>query len=396
MTRLRWTTTAACALTVLAASAAVPASSADPSSSASSPSWTRAVPALTVETVASGLDIPWDIAWIDSTRFLVTERPGRLWLGSTEPGVTLQRVSAGFADLNLLAPGGLLGLTVDPRFATNRIFYTCQTHKAPNDVRVIRWRLSADRRSAVRVGAPVIAGIPFQHSHFGCRLLIMPDGRMLVGTGDGALPKAPQARDNLAGKILRVGLDGSVPKDNPWATSTGKRRFVWNYGHRNVQGLALRPGTNQVFNAEHGPDRDDEINLVLKGRNYGWNPVDPSGSGTYYQSVPMTDLVKYPNAVRAAWSSGFPTVATSGLGFVTGPAWGEYAGAAFVAELKGSGVMALTLDAAGAVVASAQVPELDDAYGRIRTVQQAPDGALYVLTSNGGRADVILRVTPVA
>lgn len=352
------------------------------------------VPGLDVQVVASGLDIPWDLDFIDATHYLLTERPGRLWMGSTAAGSTLTRVTAPLADLNLVASGGLMGLVVDPGFATNRLFYTCQTHKAPNDVRVVRWRLNAAGTSASRVGAPVIAGIPFGQPHFGCRLLNAPDGTVLVGTGDAALATAPQNRDSLAGKILRVRRSGAIPADNPWASATTPRRYVWNFGHRNIQGLAVRPGTTQVFNAEHGPDWDDEVNLVKKAANYGWNPVDPSGAPGYFQQVPMTDLAKFPKAVRAVWSSGVPTLATSGLSFVTGAGWGTYAGQAFVAQLKGSAVLTLTLDAAGAVTATGSVPELAGTYGRLRTIRQAPDGALYVLTSNGGRADVVLRVTP--
>lgn len=362
--------------------------------SAAPPIGPPSAPTLSVTSVASGLSIPWDIAWIDKTRFLLTERPGQLWLGSTTPGTPLRRVNASFADLSPVAPGGLMGLAIDPGFAANRTFYTCQSHKAPNDVRVIRWRLAANGGSARRVGSPLIAGIPFRHSHFGCRLLVMPDGKLLVGTGDGAISTAPQALDNLAGKILRIGRDGSIPADNPWARSPGLRRYVWNYGHRNVQGLAMRPGTAQVFSAEHGPDYDDEVNLVTKAGNYGWNPVDPAAPGVYEQEVPMTDLAKYPKAIPAVWSSGFPTVATSGLGFVTGTAWGSYAGQALVAELKGSGVLTLGLDAAGRVISTGSIPELDDTYGRLRTLRQAPDGALYALTSNAAGMDQVLRITP--
>lgn len=353
-------------------------------------------PALNVQVVASGLDIPWDLDFIDATHYLLTERPGRLWLGSTAPGSTLQRITASLSDLNLAKPGGLLGLVVDPSFATNRLFYTCQTHKAPNDVRVVRWRLNAAGTAASRVGAPVVKGITFGQPHFGCRLLNAPDGTLLIGTGDAALATGPQNRDNLAGKILRVRRSGAIPADNPWASASTPRRYVWNWGHRNVQGLAVRPGTTQVFSAEHGPDWDDEVNLVKKAANYGWNPVDPSGAPGYYQQVPMTDLAKYPKAVPAVWSSGTPTLATSGLSFVTGAAWGAYAGRAFVAQLKGSAVLTLTMNPAGAVTATGSVPELAGTYGRLRTIRQAPDGALYILTSNGGSADVVLRVTPIA
>lgn len=347
-------------------------------------------PALGVQVVQRNLDIPWDLAFTDSTHYLLTERVGRLWLANTNPAIPRKRVTADFSGVVTLASGGLMGVVVDPGFATNRLFYTCQTNRSPKDVRVVRWRLSADGTSAVRTGAPVLSGIPFGNPHYGCRLLFLPDGSLLVGTGDAVLANGPQDLNSLAGKILRVLPNGSAPSNNPWASATTTKRFVWNHGHRNVQGLALRPGTSQIFSAEHGPDWDDEINLVLKARNYGW---DPKGPGGYNQDVPMTDLEKFPNAVPAKWTSGASTIAPSGISFVTGSAWGTYSGQLFAALLKDEGVLALALDAAGNVRSTAQVPELNDRFGRLRTVRQAPDGSLYVLTANGS-TDQVLRVTP--
>ena len=353
----------------------------------------RDVPALTVEVLRAGLAVPWDIGFLDADRYLVTERSGRLWLGRLSGGA-LQRVTANFADLARQGEAGLLGLAIDPAFATNRIFYTCQSHVGPNDNRAVRWRLSAAGTSAVRVGAPVISGIPLANIHNGCRVVVGPDGKLWVSTGDAATGTAPQDKTNLGGKILRVNRNGTAPADNPWPKAiNAKRRLVWNYGHRNPQGLALRPGTTQLWNVEHGPERDDELNLALKGRNYGWNPVASPTNPTYYQGVPMTDLAEFPDAVPAAWTSGLPTLATSGLGFISGPAWGGYDGVAAIAELKNAGVLAVWLDAAGVVTATAEIPELNDAYGRIRTLRMGPDGALYVLTSNTTN-DKILRVTP--
>ena len=351
--------------------------------------------ALHVQTVQTGLDIPWDLTFLSPTQYLLTERTGRLWLGSTVAATPLKRVAANLSDLTDTTEVGLLGIVADPAFAANRLFYTCQSHRSPSEMRVVRWRLSASGTQATRVGAPVIAGIPLGPMHAGCRVLVDGGGKLFVTTGDSADGRAPQNLDNLGGKILRVNRDGTIPSDNPYAASvTRKRRYVWNWGHRNPQGLAMRPGTAQMFSAEHGPDRDDEVNRVLRKRNYGWDPVFADGSPGYNQNVPMTNLVKFPNAIPAVWSSGFPTLAPSGIEFTSGRKWGTYDGALLMALLKDTGVLALTLDAAGNVVATAQVPELNDTYGRIRTIRRAPDGSLYVLTSNGGGTDVVLRVTP--
>ena len=374
--------------------AASPAAAGANQSSSQLDSSGAAGPALNVSVIQRGLDTPWEIAFIDATRYLVTERTGRLSLGRLSGG-PLTPVKA---DLTDLASGdsGLMGMVTDPAFATNRIFYTCQSHVAPNDNRIIRWRLSATGTSAVRVGAPVLTGLPLGKFHTSCRLLFGPDGKIWASTGDSYRGRAAQDKTNLGGKILRVNKDGSVPSDNPWATATNiRQRYVWNYGHRNPQGLAWRPGTKQMWNAEHGPDWDDEVNLVLKGRNYGWNPVKNATDPAYYQNVPMTDLVEFPDAVPAKWSSGVPTVAPSGMTFIRGNAWGAYNGVAVLALLKDEGMLGLWLDKPGNVIKTAGIPELNDTYGRLRTPRMGPDGALYVLTSNG-TDDKILRVAPSA
>lgn len=377
---------------------ALPAAGAPPDGSADSPAAqlpaaAEAAPAVSVQVVHSGLHIPWDLGFVNSRTYLLTEIEGRLRLGSTVPGTPLRTVAADFSDL-AVGGGGLLGLAIDPQFAGNRTFYTCQTHRAPKDVRVVRWRLNDAGTQAVRVGAPVVSGITDGADHFGCRVVVGGDGKLWVSTGDAARGPLPQSRSSLNGKVLRVNRDGSIPADNPFAGATGKARYLWTYGHRNVQGLAPRPGTGQMWSAEHGPDTDDEINLLRKGGNYGWDPVFPGGQPGYNQQVPMTDLVKYPNAVPAKWSSGVPTVATSGLTFLDSPIWGQWNGAAVVAKLKDTGVMAVRLNAAGTVTGTSEIAQLNNTYGRLRTVRMAPDGSLYVLTSNGGRADRVLRVRP--
>jgi len=157
-----------------------------------------------------------------------------------------------------------------------------------------------------------------------------------------------------------------------------------------VQGLAVRPGTGQVFSVEHGPDRDDEVNLLREGANYGW---DPDGGGGYDESVPMTDPA-IPGAVPAVWSSGDSTIAVSGATFLDGEQWGSYDGLLVVGVLKGQGVLALRLDEAGSLQEQFRLPELEGRYGRIRSVLQGQDGALYVTTDNGSASDLVLRVIP--
>jgi aldose sugar dehydrogenase len=344
----------------------------------------QAAPTYDFTTVASNLSIPWDLTWVGNV-MLFDQRAGGVWSkrGSAAP----RRLQIDLPVPYVKSEGGLLGMVADPKASTNKLFYTCQTSKSAHDVRVLRWRLASATR-AVRVGAPLVTGIPLTTGrHTGCRLRFSAKGMLYIGTGDAAVGTNAQRLSSLGGKVLRVHPDGRIPKTNPFYSRGGKARYVWNYGHRNVQGLALRPGTTQIYTAEHGTDRDDEINRVRKGANYGWDPVPG-----YNEARPMTDRKKFPKAVGAVWSSGNPTVATSGITFLSGSAWGSWNGALAVGQLKGTGIRLIFLDAAGKVTSTRMVPGTTK-YGRIRTVQRGPGRALYFTTSNGS-GDKIVKVTP--
>jgi glucose/arabinose dehydrogenase len=336
-----------------------------------------AAPALDVTVVVDGLDHAWDVVQAPDGTLLVDERAGGFT--AVLPDGTVRSVAADLGDLFADGETGLMGLALDPGFEGNRRFYSCQGSQ-DGEIAVVGWTVTPDWGAATRVADPLVGGLPLNERsgrHGGCRLTFAPDGALLVGTGDtvdGAVPQDPRS---LGGKVLRV---------DP---ATGERQ-VWTLGHRNVQGLAVRPGTNQVFAVEHGPDRDDEVNLLREGGNYGW---DPDGDGSYDESVPMTDP-EIDGAVPAVWSSGEPTLAPSGATFVTGAEWGAYDGLLLVALLKAQGVLALRLDDAGVLQEQFRIPELEGRYGRIRTGLHGPDGALYLTTDNGGGEDAVLRVTP--
>jgi glucose/arabinose dehydrogenase len=347
--------------------------SAVPSAGAASPT---GAPVLQVDVVVDGLDHAWDVVQAPDGTLLVDERSGGFT--AVLPDGSVRAVHADFDDLFAEGETGLMGLSLDPDFEGNRRLYSCQGLRS-GSIAVIAWTVAADWSGATRVADPLVGGIPLNQRsgrHGGCRLRFAPDGALLIGTGDNAVGTNPQDPASLAGKVLRADAD------------TGEVT-VWTTGHRNVQGLAIRPGSGQVFSVEHGPDRDDEVNLLRAGANYGW---DPSGSGNYDESVPMTDP-DIAGAVPAVWSSGEPTLATSGATFVDGPQWGAYEGLLLIGLLKARGVLALRLDEVGALQEQFRLPGLDGTYGRIRTVQQGTDGALYLTTDNGGD-DRLLRVTP--
>ncbi|MGH3812331.1 MAG: PQQ-dependent sugar dehydrogenase [Pseudonocardiaceae bacterium] len=369
--------------------------------SPAAPPGTPTAPEIRVDVVAAGLEHGWDIGFLPGGSALITERPARIrLLSSTRPGARVTEVAAELGDVYVAGEGGLMGLVVHPDFAQTRRFTTCQTHQEgdrPVDVRLVTWELSADGARASRVADPLVAGLTLNPSgrHSGCRPTLGPDGYLYVGTGDSARADVSQDRTQLGGKVLRIDLGtGGPAPDNPFAGSPNSaERLVFTYGNRNVQGVTVQPGTGRLFGAEHGPYVDDEINLLRAGANYGW---DPSRGGTrdrYDESVPMTDLQRFPDAVPAVWSSGGDTEAICGAAFIEGDQWGDMQGLLAVAALRGSKLLLMRVDPDGTVTEVGQLPQLDGSYGRLRAVRPGPDGALYITTSNGDD-DKVLRVAP--
>ena len=355
---------------------------------AAGPPRTAAFPTLAVRRQIGGLVDPWDVQQLPQGRLLVTERESRhliRWRAGHKRVLHFpsQRVWAS-------SETGLMSIAVDPGFRHNRRVYTCQgwVTRTGHDVRVIAWRMNR-RDTGVRRIRVLVSGLPSTSGrHGGCRLLITRDGALLVGTGDAAVGTNPEDLNSLGGKILRLSrFSGRPLANNPFASSASpRRRYVLNYGHRNVQGLAQR-ADGTVWSVEHGPDRDDEINLVVPGGDYGWNPVPG-----YNESVPMTDDSLPGTQIHAAWSSGYPTLATSGAAWVRGAQWGDYDGTLAVAALKGSRLVFFKFDAAGRLLWSRTPDELTH-FGRLRSVTRARNGDLLLTTANGGN-DAVLRVSP--
>jgi glucose/arabinose dehydrogenase len=370
----------------------------------SSPAQTLPAPAsavpdagqLRLDVVAHGLEHGWDIGFLPDGKLLVTERPGRLALVD---GSAVTNVSADLSDVYARGEGGLMGMVVHPDFAQSRRFTTCQTHQEggrADDIRLVTWTLSADERSATEVG-DLLTGLPVNSSgrHSGCRLTIAGDGALLVGTGDTARPTIAQDRHSLGGKVLRIDLNTGKPlPDNPFISSADPtEQRIYTYGHRNVQGVAVRPGSGQVFTAEHGPTFDDEINLLRAGGNYGWDPSKGDTESSYDEDVPMTDTDRFPDAIRPLWTSGTITEAICGAAFLTGTQWGPLEGRLAVVALKGQKMLLFATDSAGTVMQVSLPAEFNDTFGRLRAARTGPDGALYVTTSDG-TDDKILRLTP--
>ncbi|TMV44611.1 PQQ-dependent sugar dehydrogenase [Paenibacillus mesophilus] len=344
------------------------------------------IPYGEAEVVAEKLNVPWDIAFVPDGRILFTERPGSIRI--IEAGKLLAEPLFAFTDAPVVSRGesGLLGLALDPAFAKNNYLYTYHTYESNGVMKNRVLRLVVDGNKA-KLDRVLIADLPGQQTHDGGRIRFGPDGMLYVTVGDAQVREQSQSPNSLAGKILRIRPDGTIPTDNPDPKSP-----VWSLGHRNPQGLAWQPGTGKLFSSEHGQSAKDEINIIEKGANYGW-PLIEGDQTEPKQAVPSGTVMRKPlvHSEAATW-------APSGMTFITRGPWN---GQLLVANLRGTQVLKLTLSGQQETKVENLETLWKNQYGRIRNVTEGPDGSLYLLTNNrDGRGDpkpnddVILRLKP--
>ncbi len=332
---------------------------------------------------------PWDISFTPSGSMFFTERTGKIRIRTLSGDL---RILAQVPDVVVSSEGGLLGIAVDPNFSTNRRIYTCLLSNAggATDVRLVRWRVN-NAVTGLGSRADIVTGLPVNQGrqlgrHSGCRPRFGPDGNIWMGTGDAATGSVPQDPASLGGKVLRVDTDGNGVAGNAQAPFDDR---IYSYGHRNVQGIAFSPG-GKAYSIEHGTNRDDEVNRLVAGANYGWDPRPPGGGAGYDESQPMTNLTKYPTAKRAVWTSGSPTIAPSGGTFLSGSKWAGWDRTLAMAVLKGAQLRILAFDRDGTAVTQQWIPITNR--GRLRVAVQGPDGNLYLAVDSD--PGMILRVTP--
>ena len=330
-----------------------------------------------VETVATGLEAPWALAFVPDGRIFISERPGRVRV-ITPDGVLEPEPLAQIEGVAAEGEGGLLGLAVDPDFDRNRRLYLYHTYRDESGLhnRVVRY---TEREGGLAERTVLLDAIPGEVIHDGGRLAFGPDGKLYVTTGDAADPELAQDRSSLAGKILRLNADGSVPADNPFSGSP-----VYSYGHRNAQGLAWNPETGRLYATEHGATGNDELNLIEPGRNYGWPEVEGREHGRFTAPV-------------AVYES---SIAPSGATWYDGDAIPPWRNDLLFATLVGTHLHRVSVDGDDPGSVTGQEEVFDDRYGRLRDVQVGPDGDVYLLTSNrDGRGeptaddDRVLRVS---
>jgi len=335
-------------------------------------------------TVAQPLEHPWGIAFLPNGELLVTERTGALRRVAADG--TISAPLSGVPEVFVRGQGGLLDVALDPAFATNGLVYLSYAHgdRRANATRIARGRLGDTGLVDVEV---IFTVTPTKDTpqHYGGMLAFMPDGTLLLVTGDGFdYREAAQDRRNLLGKTLRVNADGSIPADNPFADDPGAAA-VWTYGHRNPQGLAIDPQTGVVYQHEHGPRGGDELNLLLPGRNYGWPAVS---FGIDYSGARISPYAELPG-MEPPLMEWTPSIAPSGLAIYHGEQFPQWVGSLFVGALVDREVRRLTLSDGAVVAEEALFAELGE---RIRNVRVSPDGYLYLLTDSP--AGQIVRVEP--
>jgi glucose/arabinose dehydrogenase len=343
---------------------------------------------LEVQTIASGLVHPWALAFLPDGRMLVTERPGRMRLVTAEG--QLSPPLKGLPEVWAAGQGGLLDVVLDKSYPQNQAIYFCFSERVNGGggrTAVARAKLNDsngrldDLKIIFRQDGPLSSG-----NHYGCRIAQANDGNLFVTLGEHfSYRNEAQNLGNHLGKLIRITSDGSAPSDNPFVGRDGARAEIWSYGHRNEQGLAINPASGDAWEIEHGPRGGDEVNVIGKGKNYGWPVIgygiDYSGEKIHESTAAdgMEQPVKY-------W---VPSISPSGMMFYTAKLFPKWTGSLFIGALSGKMLVRLSLNGSTVTGEERLLQNLNE---RIRDVRQGPDGALWLLTDNS--AGRILRVSP--
>lgn len=356
-----------------------------------------AAPELRLQTVATGLEHPWALAFLPDGRFLVTERPGRLRIVQADG-----RLNAPLQGLPAMATegqGGLLDVVLDSDFARNRQLYFCfsepgkDADQGKNSTALAKARLSSDATALEDVQLlfsqrPKLASA----LHFGCRIVERklngkPDGSLFLTLGERykAMHDAQNLQTHL-GKIVRIHKDGSVPRDNPFASKPPALPEIWSYGHRNSQGAALGPD-DELWMTEHGPQGGDELNRIAPGKNYGWPVItygENYGGGKIGAGITQKAGMEQP---QHYW---VPSIAPSGLAYLNSERYGvAWKGSFITGALKAMQLQRLQITDGKLTASEILLPRLGQ---RVRDVRQGPDGLLYLLTDSPNGQ--LLRVLP--
>jgi aldose sugar dehydrogenase len=336
-----------------------------------------------IDTLATGLTNPWSMAFLPDGRILIAERPGRLRLW--ENGKLLDEPVAGLPEIWSHGQGGLLEVALHPDHDKNGWLYLGFAMKigSEGNTAIARAKLDQDKLTDVEV---IFHGhdLTTAAHHFGCRIVFDAENHVYFSIGDRGVMSNAQKLTNHNGKVMRIRDDGSVPPDNPFVDSAGAMPEIWSYGNRNIQGMAMHPQTGELWSHEHGPKGGDEINLMIRGANYGW-PL--ATFGINYNGTVITPDTTLPGTIDPVfhWT---PSIAPCGLAFVDSPRYSGWNGNMLVGALAGQHMHRVVFDGNNVV----HTEKILEGFARFRDIRQAPDGYIYVLTEMPG---IFFRIVPI-
>ena len=333
------------------------------------------------ETIVDGIEVPWGMTFLSEKELLVTEKKGVLYRVSngnkTEVG--------GLPEIYKRGQGGLLDVAVHPDFKSNNLIYmTLSSHieadKGGNTA-LYQAKLNANTLEDVKLLYKATPNTT-KGQHWGSRIVFDDDGHLFFSVGDrGNRDVNPQDLKRDGGKIYRLNLDGSIPSDNPFINTDGAKKAVFSYGHRNPQGMTVHPKTGEIWENEHGPKGGDEINIIQKGKNYGWPVIT---YGINYSGTPITDERSRPG-MEQPFYYWVPSIAPSGMAFSSSRVYKKWKGDLFVGSLKFKYLEHLVIKKGKVVKREKILNEI----GRIRNVKEGPDGYLYIGVEGKGILKVI-------
>lgn len=340
-----------------------------------------------VDTVVTGLSVPWGLAFLPNGDLLISERAGTLHRfsdGKLSPPID------GLPPIRGEGQGGLLDLCLHPDYQKNGWIYFSysalnkQNGKTVSNTAIMRARLNGNKLVDQQV---IFKGNPETDRtyHYGCKLAFDNKGHLFFGIGDrGQHFDFPQKLDNSNGKIHRINDDGSIPKDNPFVKTKGAMPSIYSYGHRNPQGTCINPLTGELWETEHGPRGGDEINLIVPGKNYGWPVIS---YGINYDGTVLTELTEKSGMEQPVyyWT---PSIAPCGMTFLTGNRYKKWQNNLFVGSLRFQYLERVVIN--GQSVKHTE--KLLQGIGRVRNVVVSPDGLIYVAIENPGK---IVKLVPV-
>ena len=332
-----------------------------------------------VETYADGFEIPWGMAFLPDNRMMVTDRIGDLWIVEKD-GKDKVKVSGEIPNVRSKGQGGMLDVAVHPDFNTNSYIYLSYSDYSENKSHTSLIRAKLVNNSLVNsqiIFRPEEKFFTKRSLHFGSRIIFDDKGFIFFCIGDRGDRDLAQNLDMPNGKMYRIRDDGTIPIDNPFYYTKGAIKSIWSYGHRNPQGLAIHPSTRQLWEAEHGPRGGDEVNIILRGHNYGW-PVITYGKN--YSGTIISKLTHHEGMDQPVfhWT---PSIAVCGIAFYDGSQFPEWKNNLLATSLKYERLHRVELDGMNMV----KDEIIFEAKSRVRDVEVGPDGIIYVALEDPGR-----------